>query len=230
MKVVIEKKKIAAGNRAFIVFSALGNFLDSQPETMMDKIVTKSPLLKACKELPVGAIADFALSALGKVSISWYSLAFPDRGAATLAHEIGHVVAAKLRQDQVKNPQAHAAFTNSMSCVANRNPSQKESVVLNGAKQTLFSSEDWADHFSALTMEEFSKRGVAIGEAPSMGCTMLDNKNGSYSTNKVEPADKDNHSSGFVRLLMTGHDRKQLTPDCQSILEEIAPNRTLQCH
>lgn len=230
LSVLKEQKELASNSRTLILFSALSDYFNSEPETLVEKINTKSPLWKACEGLPVTATSDFALTALGKVSISWYTLAFPDRGATILAHEIGHVVSAKLRRGQLVNPQANKEFSKSLSCVANRNPFTKGQVVLQGGSNTPWSEEDWADHFSSLVMEEFSKRGHVLGNAPNLGCTLVDNTRGSYSNNKLEAGETSSHSASFLRLLLIGQDRKQLNSECRAILQQVAPTLHQQCH
>jgi hypothetical protein len=230
LSVLKDQTELAASSRAIILLNALSDYFDPESETLVQKINSKSPLAKACDGLPISATSDFAISALGKISISWYTLAFPDRGATILAHEIGHVVSTKLRRGQLLNPQANKEFSKSLNCVANRNPLTKEKVVLQGAQDSTWSEEDWADHFSSLVMEEFSKRGHLLGNAPNLGCTLVDNTAASYKNNKLEPAETSKHSTAFLRLLLTGLDRGQLNPECQAILQEVTPDRTLQCH
>jgi len=227
------QKKWAAikeNNRNAQLLDALSTFMDSEAETLEQQIYSKSNLLKACEELPTYPITDAANTFAGKVFVGWYSLAFPQRGASILGHEIGHALSRKLRDQQLAKPSTNRTFTESLTCVANRNPFVLNPSTIQGRDDTTWSEEDWADHFSALVMNELSAKGSALGTAPNLACSLINDSKGSYVGNQLEPVGKRTHSEPLLRLLMYAQDRNQLTSECRVLLNEKAPTRKMQCH
>ncbi|HRO67808.1 MAG TPA: hypothetical protein PL182_09620, partial [Pseudobdellovibrionaceae bacterium] len=168
---------------------------------------------------------------LGNVSVSWFTLNYPTVGTGVVAHEIGHVVSRILRS-QRKTPVSGDAFTESLNCVANRNPNQKFPVRLFGFQDTTWSEEDWADYFAALVITEMEKTNALSFRTKNLGCSLVMDLGDFYSTKQgIEPAKNDSHSSGLLRLLMTAVDKKEMTPQCQKLVDRFPKKDSpLSCH
>lgn len=230
IKLKRERGQLLEGNRSLIVLMALFETLNKEEITIEQNLTAKSGVAKACLALPIGGTSDFALSLSGKISVSWYSLAFPDRGAFILAHELGHMVSGIIRGMQLESPETQMKFSDSLTCVANRNPFLTEKVIkLIGSADTKLSEEDWADHFSALVMDELAANKSPLGDVKNLACALVKNEN-NYRTNTLSPAENDTHSSALLRLLMIATDRRQVTSQCQQIVDQFSTSNNLRCH
>lgn len=224
-----QRSELSEGNRSLLLVTELLDKLNKKNETLYHKLTTESALMNACNSLPFGAATDNAVTLTGKISVSWYSLAFPDRGTGILAHELGHVISSFIRDLQVKSPSSQSRFSESLSCVANRNPFVTGKFHLSAKDNSTWSEEDWADHFAVLVMDELAARkSSAAQNVLGVACALMSHQK-DYQENKLAPAEKDTHSSGLLRLLMFAKDSNQMTSQCQKIVDQFASSTALQC-
>lgn len=183
-----------------------------------------------CGKISASTISDYALSALGQIEVSWFTLVHPDVGIGILAHELGHVTSFKLREIARRNKNSALGFLSSFDCVANRNPFVLNPLSL-GVENTIWSEEDWADHFSSLVLNELqASDSIWMKNNRNKACALVTNFD-FYFGNSIQPAAGDPHSSGFLRMLMIGNDRGKLDPVCKPFLNYADTNsRKLICN
>ncbi len=211
-------------NATIVVMGYLSN-----KDPFKKNLVDESYLKKACLALPSSVISDATIPQTGNIFVSWYSVNYPDLGAAILAHEMGHIVSYKLRQ---LPEAANQGFTNTLNCTANRNPFVPQPRAIKAKENTVWSEEDFADHFSTEVMNQLRREGSSLASGKNMGCGLISNSTNSYDIeNEIMPALNDSHSSGFLRLLMIGQDFNKQTPECQSVLNKIqSPYQAPRCN
>lgn len=193
------------------------------------KDFANNKMMQACQNLPVETISDYAITSLGKINVSWFSANYPEIGVSVLAHEVGHVVSAILRQDADRGV-FHQRFIDSVSCVGNRNPYVMTPVDFKARTETAWSEEDWADYFSSLVIEDLKLKHNPFFSQKNKGCALLADAGESYLIKNFDPAIGDTHSSGALRLLFIGNDRKMLAPSCQKFLNPLEKvNRKIHC-
>lgn len=186
-------------------------------------------LVKLCEKFPDSTAGDFAVTALGKIRLSWYTAVYRDFGVGIIAHELGHVVSAGLRA--IGKASGAPQFLESLSCVANRNPFVVQPVQLSYAENTLSSEEDWADRFSSAVIMELRKTPGSWGSlSRNYACALVVDDGDQYGFNSMFPVQGDKHSSGFLRSLMVAQDTGTLPKTCEKFLS-FAPsnNRALMC-
>lgn len=191
-------------------------------------LVKESKVLRACGELPVESISDAALSSHGKISVSWFSVAYPEVGVGIVAHEVGHVTSSFMANFERSGYIPKKGFSKVWSCVANRNPFAKGNVP-DSNYTTMWAEEDFADLFSSRVMAELESQGYPVSK--NMGCALVDDGGDFYSrTNQLQPSESDPHSSGALRVLMIAHDRKAMTPECRPLENWIqSKGRPMTC-
>lgn len=198
-----------------------------------------------CEKLPISTVSDYSITSTGNINVSAFTSSFPEMGAAIVAHEIGHVVAARLRVlepfdiggDLIgdgANPVE--TFNVSRACVTNRNPFVMNPKRVDPPDDSTWSEEDWADHFSSLVMLDMQKSNDDWAGTRNMGCALISassvqGEDGYTNGNTMEPGKDDPHSSGFLRVLMIAQDENQMTPACKPFLSYAAESkRELTCH
>ncbi|MFS4457993.1 hypothetical protein [Bdellovibrio sp. HCB2-146] len=212
-------KQMRVGSEELTVVAAAINYLTDK-KSIRTKLVEESELKKTCNALPSSVISDSTLPQSGNISVSWFSVNYPEVGLAILAHEFGHIVSHRLRLLPAADS---TAFTKTLNCVANRNPFVPAPEPMKAADNTVWSEEDFADHFSAEVMNELRRQGHSMAaQSKNMGCSLIGNKSTEYlASNVLTPTLNDTHSSGVLRLLMMGQDLGTLTPQCGMILNRI---------
>ena len=191
----------------------------------------KTDVEKFCARIMPKTLTDITLTAQGSISVSWYSIAYPDIGISVLAHELGHIVSARFLKIAAAGGTPTKKFSDSLSCVENRNPYNLDARKLLATQRGLWTEEDWADHFSSMVINELNKKPNSAGEfAKNLGCALIDN-NLDYKNNRLDPSPGETHSADFLRLIMVGIDRGILPLECQSFTTFAADNgRELSCH
>ncbi len=106
-----------------------------------------------------------------------------------------------------------------------------ENLRLLESQNSIWSEEDWADHFSALTMNELKRSGALdVSGDKNMACALVDSTSHTYSNNSVTPMKNDSHSAGLLRVIMTGIDQGNLAPACKAFVEYAQESgRSLSC-
>lgn len=188
-------------------------------------------IVETCEKLPVDPVSDATVTSLGKISISWFSLNHPEYTPAVLAHEIGHTLSRAARlQQEFSGADSNQAFAQSLTCVANRNPSQKTSVErLKKGAHTQWSEEDWADHFSAQVMNELKHEHSSLYYRDNMGCALVKEDLNGYQENTLIGTDDDSHSNGILRVLQIGIDRNDLPASCMELYRSQTQGKQLTC-
>lgn len=186
------------------------------------QLETKAKLLedsiKTDCDIETQTFTDFAVPAFDQVNVSWASLAFPEYSIGILSHELGHIVSGEIRTLGLTKPKSITAFTESLNCVANRNPFQEDDVKLSKFENTEWSEEDWADHFSAFVMTDLKKRkSIWIDNSKNIGCALVAGEGKEYGLNGINPTPGDVHTAPLMRMFMIESDRGQQTPACQSL-------------
>lgn len=183
-------------------------------------------LASFCQNLPVEPSTDATNPRSGRISLSWFTINYPDVGVGIMAHEIGHAVSGFIRG----LPKADA-FTESLSCVARRNPFGPAPAATLGLREnTRWSEEDWADRFSAWVVSDLRARGqLAPLRLMNLGCALVGvDREMTYGGNRLTPGENDPHSSGLLRLLMIANDLGKLHPDCAPLMANFA-GKELRC-
>jgi|GEM_PF-6024330 len=130
------------------------------------------PILEFCEKLPVEANSDATDVLNNQISLSWFSVHYPELGAGILAHEIGHIVSKYIRRNLDSTP-----FTESLNCVAKASPwTLAEQLPLQKSEDTQWSEEDWADHFASLIVKDFVPSGSGVGRLKNFACALLPNE------------------------------------------------------
>jgi hypothetical protein len=196
-----------------------------------DKPDDLDPITTLCRAIPVDGLSDHTLTAQGRISLSWFTVTYRDIGMGVAGHELGHWVSANMRMMGLALKGA-PNYLASLNCVANRNPFVLAPRVLDYYDNTIWSEEDWADHYSALVLNEMAKSPTSWARfSKNTGCALVSDDGDIYSGNHMESAVGDSHSSGFYRVLMIGLDRGQLTPSCQKFVTYAPANgRNLRCN
>lgn len=222
---IVEKNDQESGAQILVLKLIKDQMARLQVASLMNESLDST-----CESIKPDTVTDHAISALGKISLSWMTLAYPEMGIGVIAHELGHIVSQALRMSSALGNQ-NEAFNQSLSCVANRNPFQVEVASLKNFEDTTWSEEDWADHFSSLVINEMQRRQPKLkSDAINLSCLTINQENSSYAKNTLEPNAGDGHSKGLLRLLMVAQDRGTMTPACQPLLEYAsANNRALRC-
>lgn len=189
-------------------------------------------MLQACRNLPVESAADHAVTSQGRIFLSWYSLVYRDVGLGIVSHELGHIVSAVLKSADRMGVTSPGFFA-SRQCVSDRNPFAPVSgkAAFNSMSDSRFTEEDWADYFSGqLTNAMAAASWPYASYAKNHGCALINDYGDVYKGNTPVPDDGDPHSSGFLRLLLLGMDRKQTTRECQPLIGKIFASRpNLNC-
>ncbi len=234
---IVKNTKLFASNDSsldnFLVLAALvennsGSFNPDKNDLSKD-----SEVVKACDALPpVDSVSDYTLTSLGKISLSWFTAAYPDLGVSIIAHELGHAASFNLRLYQYNTNVKNDNFNSSLTCIANRNPFVMTARNLSRFDNTPWSEEDFADHFSSLVLAELEKSHSFWFSPKNMACGLVLDMGDFYADTSLAPGKTDVHSSGFLRLLEVAQDRNQVTPACQRILTAMLPpqaGRSLSC-
>ncbi|MGZ3723000.1 MAG: hypothetical protein ACXVA9_08730 [Bdellovibrionales bacterium] len=207
-----------------------GGFLTKSGNKEPDVYGDQSVIKDACDKLSLHTISDFTLTSLGKISLSWFSAGYPESGVGIIAHEIGHAISKLARNQQIAND-GNKAFSESLTCVAKRNPFFTGRVErLSQNWNSYWSEEDWADHFSSKVLTQMAADGDPWASPRNYACTLVKNSEGAYHDETLAPAIDDTHSSGALRLLMIGYDRENLPQSCRKILDIQAAGRPLTCN
>jgi hypothetical protein len=217
-----------AFDRTAVLLAMVMNELVNSNQTSSGNVEDAQPdFLQYCLKQNPHAATDYTLTAMQSISVSWYTVNFPEIGVAILAHEMGHVVSSLLRNAKEASGAEGSKFGQSLACVADRNPFALERLnLISPFSNTTSSEEDWADHFSSLLMNEMN----AEPKFRNLGCALVRDSGRSYEGDGLEPDYNDPHSSGFLRLLMVAHDRKMMTPACAGFLNYAEKSgRELTC-
>lgn len=231
---VRRSKRMMKGNsaevRQMFMLGGLSAALNSEKNQDEKEFGDQEKIKKACEALPINTISDFALTSLGKISMSWYSANYPEVGTAIVAHEIGHMVSTFLRVRALLGANSDK-FVESLSCVANRNPYVLNPKTLSVLENTGWSEEDWADHFSSLVMDQLAAQKSPWASNRNFGCALtMPILQLYYYDSSLAPEKDDTHSAGVLRMLMIAKDRNQLTSQCEPLLDySKSTNRQLNC-
>lgn len=158
-----------------------------------------------CSEFDVTRLSDFAMTSLGKISVSAPTLRFSAIGQAIIAHEIGHVVFRSLNNDSDVEPGDLVSLQRQnneiLSCEANR---------LKGNVSLL--NESFSDSFSAHVMRRVKK------ESTNFACSFLKRKGSSLD---LEVENGDSHPASFFRALSFRETQQpdSLSPLCRGVLK-----------
>ena len=187
----------------------------------------------ACKTFLPPPISDAAVSALGKVNVSWQTLKYPTYGIGILSHEMGHIVSHVL---QKANAAQSEAYSTARTCTANRHTSFDD---IHGS---IYVEEDFADLIAGETLNDLRTQGLNefLGSNGSLnyGCLLLGNDGSRWGTVsglavKTLEADTDGHSAPLLRTLQlqTALEGKvgTLPKSCQALATKYTPSVAQTC-
>lgn len=181
-----------------------------------------------------------------KIIVSWTMVNFPSYGIGTLAHEMAHFIAFKLRKiGERQNGNYYAGLAESLplwekrSCIRSyyKDPELKALAQELAWPEGLLTEEDWADFFAARVVRELrSSEGKDYSWLKNFACPMLTQNEDDFMVRYAPEHSYDDqgrlysvdtHSSAIVRLLhIEKESRDQLSPSCQ---QEIENKKLFNC-
>jgi hypothetical protein len=197
------------------------------------QVASQTEAQKLCDKYAITSASDITLQAEAKIDVSWFTALTPEVGAGVIAHEIGHVVSFNLRNFE-RARAGSTRFLRSLNCIAHRNRFDVTPRELGSHDDTVWSEEDWADHFASSVITEFKKSSEASQmDVKNFACGMAVDNGQMYpdEENRIEPQQGDTHSNGFLRMLLISHDLGQpVTTQCQPFVDYLtSTGRNLTC-
>lgn len=185
--------------------------------------VLTDSLKKLCSEYAPSDLTDHVITAFGQVGVSWQTARFPKLGAGIIAHELGHVISAILKNKAT----AADAYTAIKSCtVARRGTNTKIDT----------SEEDFADWIAAKAMGSAKAQGITFD---NIGCILMGNSGSRWGTSTglslkypdaINERLNDPHSTAFYRLVQAQNSSLIGMPrTCQAIMDNYAPEMNRRC-
>lgn len=179
--------------------------------------------LSACRGFKPTDFVDASFAILGEIQISWQTVDFPEIGAGVIAHEVGHIVSAAIKDLPGKD-----LYTQARACTSNKHDQLLTTPRLH-SPDSQYDEEDWADAFAATTLKSLN---VTWPYAKNFACALVpisDNQAFSALTLKAATA-LDKHSTGFYRTLQTHVNLgRGLPKSCEAALGTAAATLSNGC-
>jgi hypothetical protein len=195
--------------------------LDS-PDTISDDFVFYS-IRNLCANLQPSGFSDNALTSLGKISLSWPTIRYPEIGAAVIAHEIGHVISAAVANAPT------SSFQQARQCTVMRHLTPSNPVF---AENTDYVEEDWADTFAAHVVQQLNDSTPATGK--NFACLFMTKSGGAFGAAN-EPlrldngAEADRHSSNLFRAMQLRVEVASLPQSCEALAKSQGYHHFNRC-
>lgn len=190
----------------------------------------KDEIGKKCEQRADTSIVD-GTNAYDRIRISAFTAATPEYLIPVVAHEIGHVVSAQIRH--LDKSEIYPPLLTTLNCLVKRNPYTKDESFYAIAKNSTYSEEDLADHFSSQVVVWMKKNQPStIAGTKNMGCAMIKDEGNQYSSvNYLDAFKGSPHSSSAMRLLFIANDIDEMPSGCNPLKTWIegVSNRSLQC-
>jgi len=180
-----------------------------------------------CESHYIGGSSDYTLTLTGKISVSWQSIKNKYTGYGVMAHEMGHVISAALRETESNKASYDlSAYEAAKTCTAIRHGLTPETLESHDTE------EDFADLFAA----HLTKRQASLmATKGNFGCILLGHDSKVYGPAtglelKHPETTQDVHSTSFYRLIQQEMDLgRSLPSSCQKIVDEALPSMKRSC-
>lgn len=160
-----------------------------------------------CSSLQPSGPSDHALTTLGKISLSWPTVKYPEFGVGVIAHELGHLVSTAMGRT------SSSQFRQIRQCTVMRHLSPSNPSFVGNMN---YVEEDWADTFAAQVLRGISSR-------KNFACIFLA-KDGSTYGSEEQPLSLENsnrsdtHSADFFRAIQFQLELGSLPASCRQVV------------
>ena len=186
----------------------------------------KTVILASCKQYGPSQLTDHAITAYGRIGVSWQTVRFPKHGIGIVAHEFGHVISSALK-DKKNGNEPPVSYQSLKHCTTIRHGSDTEIDT---------SEEDFADWVSARAMHYARAQSVAF---ENVGCILAGNNAERWGTrtglslrysSEFNKFYRDPHSPNFYRLLQVQLNSGAAMPkECSEVIDLHMPSAKVRC-
>jgi hypothetical protein len=184
-------------------------------------VLPENSIESACNVFAPGGITDNAVSILGKINLSWQTVKLRKFSAGVIAHELGHIVSADLKD------------TNSSPYEAMRECTNLRHSDIDKVHDKTYLEEDFADMIASLVLKDLRTQNLV--ETGNFGCLLMGKSHGRWGeemglTMKWADDNKDSHSPNLFRTIQSNIISGQVLPEaCQNIVDSHVPSAKKEC-